>query len=406
MTIISGKKVSILSDSKYDLGKTQKEIKKNLISKGAEIVSDYGKSDYVILGKKNRSLHFLNKNNNILIETELIDEKHNNLNYFQDLEQKLFNMLRRLISMENITVDMFEVGKGMNEEELEKIEKKLKKPIPKSVKEFYSVFGYVKVLWSFKNPPVSYREIYSNSLYLHSGQHNGCINILPIKKFLFEDWKNPELYLSIPNDKDIRLFDLYSDYHILACELSDEEDPKVYLGSDHGVSFESLNNLTFSNYVKRSIGIYGYLNRFTNTNKWILAGNGYIFNQSHVEDIEDKHNKTKSIEGFVDLDSSNTEEIENYKDKSWETIRNLLSQKEYQKVFDKARTLSRYDLNAYSIMLDFWVIEENEDMFFKGIEAFFERGFDIEKYESETEQKKYLNTPEYNELKKTLSNNK
>lgn len=404
MRIIKGKKVSIISDSKYQFGKTQKEIKEAFKSLGAEIVSDYDKSDFVILGKKNLSLHFLNKKNNIIVETELIDKKVNHFNYFEGIEQKVFDMLRGLISMDNITVDMFEVGSGVTEKEFEAIEKRLKKTIPASIKEFYSVFGYIKMLWHFDKPPETYRKIYHNSLYLHSGQHNGCINILPITKFLFEDWKNPELYLSLPKDKDVRLFDLYSDSHIFGCELSNDEDPKIYLGSDHGASFDLLENLKFSDYIKTEIGIYGYLNRLTNTNSWLLDSSGYIFDQPHIEDIKDVKNIQKSNNGFVLLDTSNAKEIENYKTQSWEKIRHLMSQNEYKKAFEKARAFSSIDINAYSVMLDVWVIEENKEMFFKGIKIFSERGFSLNEYEIESEQRKYIDTSEYQEFKKTLSN--
>ncbi|HHH50251.1 MAG TPA: hypothetical protein ENK52_04655 [Saprospiraceae bacterium] len=406
MKDISGKKVSILSDSKYQLGKTQREIKEKLKTKGAEIVSDYDKSDFIILGKKNRSLHFLNDKHKILVEAELEAQEPKHFTYFGGLAQKLFDMLRQLIAMDNVTVDMFEIGAGLTEKEFATIEKRLKKPLPKSVKEFYSVFGHVKMLWHFSNPPVSYRGIYHKGLYLHSGQHNGCINILPLRKFLFENWKNPELYLSLPADKDIRLFDLYADYHIIGCELSNDEDPKVYLGSDHGVNFELINDLTFSVYINRVIGIYGYVNRFTNTKQWIIGGNGYIFDQFSVEDIKDDENIQKLSTGFVALDSANAAEIENYKRKSWEEIKDLLSQEAYKEAFVKARILSSSDLYACSVMLDVWVIEENEEMFYKGIAAFSGRGFDLEKYESETEQRTYLDKPEYGVLKKTLSGNK
>lgn len=87
----------------------------------------------------------------------------------------------------------------------------------------------------------------------------------------------------------------------MAAELSEAEDPNIYLGDDHGAEFNPVQNLTFSTYINRIVGIYGYLNRFTNTNKWITDGEGYVFDQAHVEDINDKKNKEKSLTGFVDL---------------------------------------------------------------------------------------------------------
>lgn len=90
----------------------------------------------------------------------------------------------------------------------------------------------------------------------------------------------------------------------------------------------------------------------TNTNKWIVDGNGYLFDESAVENMEDTLNKRKSIE--------------NYKKKTWETIKSCLGQKEYEKAFDKVRILFSYNRDASYAMLDVWAIQENEKMFLRG----------------------------------------
>ncbi len=395
---IANARIGLVDDSKYNLGKSKKEIKQRLEVNGTKVVSCFDEHDITLLGKKHQSLHYIKKDAVILFDRELINTQ------ITPLEQKTFSMIRNLIKMENITIDWLELGEGLTEKQLVVLEKKLKSPIPKALKDFYSVFGHVKLLWHFNNPPVKGRQVYTgNSLYIHSGQHDGCINILPLKKVLFENWKDSEYYFNFPEGKNIVLFDLYSNYHILGFNLSETEDPEIYLGEDHGVSFDPIKSLNFTTYIKMLLGIYGYTNRFTDTKNWIVKGEGYIFDLSTIVDKPDKNNIKASFDGFVHLNTSNTLAIEKYKEQTWSIIHRLIEEKEFEKALNNARILSKYDTDAFGVMLDIWVINEDEEMFFKGLAAFFRKGFNIKKYEKETKQTNYFATEKYKNFVQMLS---
>lgn len=439
---LQGKTLEINTNSKFQLGKTQKAIREALALKGiSNLVTSSG--DYMLLGRYNDCIHYLTDQDNLIFERELMESNDFSYTYFEGLETKLYTMVRRLAAMENVRLDLFSIGEGLTEEEFETIEKKLKFPLPQAIKEFYRVFGHIQLLWHFKNPPHE-GNWYTGNLYIHSGQHNGCINILPLRKFLFNKWKDPELYLDLPENKDVRLFDLYSDYHIVGCDLSGRNpDPLIYLGSDHGVDFRQLNGLTFSEYINREIGIYGYLNRFTNTNRWIKGGNGYIFDQSHVEDITDTENIEKASNSFVDLDTSNQEEIRKYVKRTKERIREIKQENDYNKLYEFLRTsyLWKYDNDAYAeirelvdhllnneddakydqiedilgmsqywdhdvtifnLVLDIQTIRGDSTFYFMDLKRAIKKGFNISEYEQTTQHRKFVETAEYEETKSAV----
>lgn len=431
---LKGKTLEINTNSRFQLGKTQKAIREALASRGiSNLVSSSG--DYMLLGRYNDCIHFLDERHKLIFERELMERSPISHTYFEGLEQKLYDMVRHLGAMENVRLDLFSIGEGLTETEFEAIEKKLKFPIPRAIREFYSIFGHVQLLWHFKNPPHE-GSIYTGSLYIHSGQHQGCINILPLRKFLFNNWKDPELYLELPEDKDVRLFDLYSDYHIVGCDVSDSPDPQVYLGSDHGVDFAPLKGLTFSEYIKKEIGIFGFLNRFTNTSRWIKGGNGYIFDQPYVEDIKDLENIEKAGKGFVDLDTSNQEEVLDYVERTKERIAELKDEGDHKRLYDFLRRsyLWRYDQSAFaevrelvdrllsgededkyddvldllgmsqywdhdvsifSTILDIQTITDNAERYFVYLKRAILQGFDLSAYERSTRHRKFVGTAEY-----------
>lgn len=394
---LKGKKLVILGDSKYSIGKNKKEIKQVLANYDAKIVDVSKPHDAILIGHKHQSLHYLKKDSKLLFEREL------QTNQLSELEQKAHQMIRNLLQMDNITIEWLEIGDGLTEEELLKIEQKIKRPLPSAIRSFYQLFGHFKLLWSFKNPPVKGRQVYiGKTLYLHSGQHNGCINILPLNKVITEKWAKTYEF-QLPDDKQVYPFDLYSYYHIISFELGEAEDPAIYLGEDHGVEFIPVQQLTFSKYINMLFGIYGYVNRFTNTSNWITDGAGYVFDLSHVVDEKDEINIEKSQANFVNLDTSNAKAIEQYKTQKWATIYQLLEEKAFAKALTEAKFFAKYDLNAYGVMLDIWAIENNEEMYYKGLEVFVARGFDLLSYEKETTHRQFIDSETYKTFREKLN---
>jgi hypothetical protein len=375
--------------AKYRLGKNGKAVKILLESHGATIKNYASKEhDYVLLGLEHSFANLYDRTGSLIFENELIEQPAVELKYFQGLEARFYDMLRRLYKQPNVSFDFFSIGKGLTEDDFAKIEKKFKRKLPAAVKEFYSIFGHIKLLWSF-NRPSQTRRFYldKNAHCLHSGQHEGSIHIMPLTRVLSEDWGK---YHSIPENKNLKIFDYYSLYHMLSFELSDKDNPDIYRGEDHGVCFDHLPSLSFSTYINMVIGAYAYINRFKYLEFWT---------NSQQDSILDEANLSQACSGFLDLDFDNKKAVEKYIVKTWEKINEQLHKGDLKQAFELARWFLKYDVKAYAVCLDFLASDQDEAHYFHCLQSAIENNFDLADYEKTTQYRQFLDTAAYREIK-------
>jgi hypothetical protein len=140
---------------------------------------------------------------------------------------------------------------------LKNMKKKLNKKIPLAIKEFYSLFGHIQLLWDYSEPYVN-RGIKAGKAWNLDAydNHIGSIQILPLKTVLFENWNQ---YFEL--DDDQKVFDFYSDYNMIALSLGSVDDPTMYKGDDHGATFEDHTTMTFYEYIYLTLNMSGLKER-------------------------------------------------------------------------------------------------------------------------------------------------
>ena len=394
---IKGKQFHILGEgSTYQFGNNLEEINATLL--GAE-VSEFNKKSPgdILIGSESTFSHHLNSNKNgtFVFERELLDEPTQDRSYFKGFEAKFFDMLRQLHQQANVSLTYLSMGDGMTEEELARIETKLGRKLPRAVREFYQIFGELKLLWEFKKPRIR-KDTYinSNSYCIHSGQHQGSMHIMPLTQVLFEDWRGNDHYM--PEGVDLKIFDYYSLYHMLSFELAELDDPILFLGEDHGAGFEKM-EVTFSSYLKMIVGVFGYINRFKHLQFWTV---------NEKEGIQEPENWNKAVEGFVSLDFSNQHEIDQYIKRTWERIHEALENEAYDKAYDLASDeFWSYDVKANAVVLDVLTHRGSEDEYFEWLGYAMEDKFDLAEYEANTKFPGFITHEKYIAIKEKASTN-
>lgn len=382
---IKDKTIVYVSGGKYKTGK-EKELKEALAAHGAINPQRYSHkpSDYVLIGQQHSFLNMVDRSGTLLFENEIIAAEPRELHYFKDFEKRFYDALRVLYKQKIISLGYLSLGKGMTEDEFKKIEKKTKQKIPAAVKEFYSIFGHLQLLWNFDRPSFDgYRRADRDMLCIHSGQHQGSINILPLKKVM-ENWSNPP-YSNPPEGIEIKVFDFYSEPHQLAFHLSGDDDPIVYSGDDHGAGYNK-EDLRFSEYINMLPGIYCYLNRFLHLQLWTSNEKDYLFTPENIK---------IATEGYVSIDFSNKREVDRYIKGTWENINDKIKQGKYEEAYEKARWFTRYDKNVFYTILDLATLLNDEEDYFGWLEAVVEEGLDLENYEKTSEHRKFLDSENY-----------
>lgn len=258
---------------KYFLGSKQK-VSAYIEENGGLIIRDKYEPeefDYILIGSQVNDFGYMASKHlrkypkaKILFEQELIFESLQENVYMKSFFKNCMDRLRDIFSHNDILVAYYSVGKPYGAEDFNKIEKKLHQRIPTSIKEFYSIFGKIKLIWTYSSINVE-RSFYDekdayNLISNNCGEMFGSIQILDLKKVLFEDWTKLEHNIQIELGKSLKIFDYYSDNHMAAFDI-ENDNPLVYIGDNYGATFTDCKPMLFSDYLQLVINTYGYFNR-------------------------------------------------------------------------------------------------------------------------------------------------
>lgn len=273
-TLIKGKRFLLPSDvKKYSLGSKQK-VKEYIENQGGFIVRNKYEPeefDYILIGTQISDFGYsaaghlkLYPKAKILFEQELMNELQEENVYLKSFFQDCMDRFRDIFSHDDILVAYYSVGKPYKSEDFKKIEKKFKKNIPAAVKEFYAIFGKIKLIWSYcsvntKRSFYNEKDAY-NLISNTCGEMYGSIQILDLNKVLSEDWTKHEHAVHLKSGKSLKIFDYYSDENMAAFDFEDD-NPLVYIGEDYGATFEDCKPMPFSDYLKLIINSYGFFHR-------------------------------------------------------------------------------------------------------------------------------------------------
>ncbi|BEV04480.1 SMI1/KNR4 family protein [Chryseobacterium gambrini] len=258
---------------KYALGSKQK-VKEYIEANGGHIIKDKYEPeefDYILIGTPIKDFGFsasrhlkLYPEAKILFEQELLNEPKAESNYLKSLFQDYMDRFRDIFSHYDILVAYYSIGKPYTSEDFKRIEKKYRKNIPAAIKEFYSVFGKIKLIWTYCSINTK-RSFYDekdvdNLISSTCGEMFGSIQILDLNKVLSEDWTKYEHAVHLSSGKELKIFDYHSDENMAAFDL-ENDNPLVYMGDDHGATFEDYKPMLFSDYLKLTINSYGFFRR-------------------------------------------------------------------------------------------------------------------------------------------------
>lgn len=182
-----------------------------------------------------------------------------------------------LTQNKNIHLYSFSTFPGISETYLEAVEKKLKISLSPALKEFYKITNGWQVRWAKIDN--EYRSAFEkeikNSGYVfawdwpaqHYWQIDGIINILPIEKVFFRDYKdfiwfdfeediqtewNKEQINLLKFKQNIRPFDVFDKYYTVAIYIGDKDLP-LLLGNDHNATFQDFKPISFDDYFNHLI---------------------------------------------------------------------------------------------------------------------------------------------------------
>lgn len=235
------------------------EVKQLLESNGAVVKKlDKEAEIYLLIGRdllvSGRNYYH---NRKYLFDDELIEHQDNELTFFPNLRADFYNMLRGLLERKDLYVHYISIGKPLIAGDFAKYEKKLKRIIPLAVKEFYSIFGHIQLLWDYSEPYVNRGVRAGKAWNLDSrDNHIGSIQILPLNTVLFENW---DKYVAL--DEGQGVFDYYSEYYMTGLTLGETDNPTVCKGDDHGATFTDHSTMSFSDYIQLTLNMHGLKER-------------------------------------------------------------------------------------------------------------------------------------------------
>jgi hypothetical protein len=281
-------------------------------------------------------------------------------------------MLRKLFVEKNVDLSYLVIGNPLTEEDFAKYEKKLKRKIPQAVKEFYSIFGEIRLLWSFRTPyertGVSASRTTWNRDYYDS--HVGSFQILPLKTVLFEKWDDPKYCFGVGTD--LKIFDSSSEYHMIALDITDEGNPMSYRGEDHHILFDETAPFSFTDYIHLSINLFGKRERFD-----------YFHLYMSTQYNKSKEEVQAAINGTVEVDLKNKAAIEEKVKETITKVKALLKAKKYEEASEASYDVYDADRNVFiTLILDIAREKNDVPLFISKLKnAIKFHDFDVEIYE-------------------------
>jgi BRCT domain type II-containing protein len=192
-----------------------------------------------------------------------------------DFTERLRVMVGLLRQEKDVDILAFAVGAPVSEERIEAAEKKVGKISPAILNVYRQADG-VSLIWAHKKNE-HYKELgaqreryrltgYGEVIDL-SHKIQGCFNLLPFEQMLWgEDWKGHIWFDFMKGDdlkeaQGLRVFDYYYFFNMAAIQTQRGfESPLVYIGDDHGASFNSKPS-TFEEYINGVLAGFGSIRR-------------------------------------------------------------------------------------------------------------------------------------------------
>jgi hypothetical protein len=173
---------------------------------------------------------------------------------------RLWAMLRGLLRHPAVVVNRFSVGLPNTEDELVRIEARLGRPLPRLLRAFYLQVGELQLLWAYRDEAAS---VAGEGMWNidDNDSHQGDINIWPLQVVLEGEWTSEEYGITPGLTENQKLFDYYSEYHQMAIEVGNDEDPRLPLGEDYGACFDYAKPIRFSDYLSVLLHTYGFKER-------------------------------------------------------------------------------------------------------------------------------------------------
>jgi len=251
---VAGKRVMMGHFKKYRLGKPG-EVKRLLEAHGATVLAFTSQEacDFVLGGYQAEEVGGFRAP--VVFEEELCapEPAMGELAYFRP---RLWPMLRELLTHPLIEVSWLSVGPPLAEAAIDKLQKKLKQPLPRLLREFYQQVGELRLHWYWVLPA---KEVYVNTKMGSwpdaVDAHAGVINIFTLDKVLSNEWFDPQMCFALTPSQ--RMFDFYNDYHMMAVDLASGDDPLLLVGDDYGVSFSDYGPIRLSEYLPLLLDTYG-----------------------------------------------------------------------------------------------------------------------------------------------------
>lgn len=327
----------------------------------------------------------------IIFEGELEDRSYQkDFEYFKDFDLKFYDMMRKLLKTDNISFSHIQIEEGLTEADFEKLEKKFKRPIPKAVKEFYSIFGELRILWKHRNPYIDTGVSASKTVWNMDfrDNHFGSLQILPLSRVLFEAWDDEKYCLGVGTD--LKIFDTSSDYHMVALDVTHEGNPFVYRGEDHGVQFNEATPLLFTEYMDLCIGLFGIKERMR-----YFQTPGFNNDKSENE-LED------AIAGKIEIDLNNDVYVNEKVQEITTLIDQAISKKDFKEAQNHVMELHNLKKTLFArYMLDLDRLQQLDSDFSKRMSyAVKEQEIDWAEYEETHKGDPIFESKDYLKVKK------
>ena len=308
-------------------------------------------------------------------------------------------MMTRILSEKNMILESYKINKPITEEQFAAFEKRLKRPIPQLVKEFYSIFGSMQILWRFRYPRIKHGITSGRNQwnYSYRDSHPGTIQFLPLSIIVKEKWHAEDSsFLMTENQK---MLDYFSEYHMVALELSEADNPIVKLGTDHGIDFSDYLPMTFSDYIKFTFHTFG------------LRERGSFFPiriGRHMSYADQLKRFQKIIDEPIQFDFDNMKARNELKENIKAKFRTAINNKDLDAAKEVIGELSDGIhpilelIGSYYLKLELAAIQDNEeyfDMYLGSAIVNYGQRFDFEYYESETSSNRFQDADFYKEQK-------
>lgn len=330
-----------------------------------------------------------------ITEQELIEHPLiTNSEFLSDIFERFSEMMTRLLSEKNIRLESYKINKPITEKQFASFEKRLKQPIPKAVKEFYSVFGSMQILWKFAYPRIKHGISSGRNQwnYSYRDSHPGTIQFLPLSIIVKEKWHDSEMYFAMT--EQMKMFDYLSEYHMVALELSEADNPIVKLGTDHGVDFSDYLPMTFSDYIKFTFHTFGSRER---PSLFPISFGRHMSYKAQIERMN------KAIEKPVIFDFDNVDARNEVKEEIKAKFRTAINNNDLETaktMIDEIRVL--HEIESVYLELELAALNDDWKTFKFWLKAMIRRygeRFNFEYYESETSSNKFQDTDFYKEQK-------